>query len=54
LKYGVFHSVADLQAAINRFVIEHNKSPKPFVWRADPDEILAARSRGFQTLEANH
>ena len=51
LKHGVFHSIADLQAAINRFVQEHNQSPKPFIWRADPDAIIAARSRGFQTLE---
>jgi hypothetical protein len=47
LKRGVFCSVVELQAAINRFVQEHNTSPKPFVWRADPDEIIAARSRGF-------
>ena len=32
LKHGVFHSVVDLQAAINRFIIEHNKvEAKPFV-----------------------
>jgi transposase len=54
LKRGVFCSLVDLQAAINRFVAEHNQSPKPFVWRADPDAIIAARARGFQTLESNH
>jgi transposase len=54
LKHGVFHSVVDLQAAINRFVEEHNQTPKPFVWRADPDAIIAARNRGFQVLEPNH
>lgn len=54
LKRGVFHSVVDLQAAINRFVTEHNETPRPFVWRADPDEIFAARARGFQALESNH
>ena len=54
LKHGVFHSVVDLQAAINRFVEEHNQTPKPFVWRADPDAIIAARNRGFQVLESNH
>jgi hypothetical protein len=32
----VFRSVADLQAAINRFVAETNHDPKPFVWTADP------------------
>ena len=30
LKRGVFHSVVDLQAAINRFVSEQNTNPKPF------------------------
>jgi transposase len=54
LKRGVFCSLVDLQAAINRFVAEHNHSPKPFVWRADPDAIIAARTRGFQALESNH
>ena len=54
LKRGVFPSVADLQAAINRFVGEHNNSPKPFIWRADPNAIINARSRGLQTLESNH
>src|SRR6476620_5397816 len=43
LKRGVFCSLVDLQAAINRFVVEHNQSSKPFVWRADPDAIIAAR-----------
>ncbi|SEB04111.1 DDE superfamily endonuclease [Rubrimonas cliftonensis] len=36
LRNGVFRSVVDLQAAINRFLAEHNQSPKPFIWRADP------------------
>ena len=54
LKRGVFCSLVDLQAAINRFVAEHNQSPKPFVWRADPHAIIAARARGFQALESNH
>jgi transposase len=55
LKHGVFHSVVDLQAAINRFIREYNdKDPKPFVWKADPDDIIAARNRGFQTLESIH
>ena len=55
LKHGVFRSVIDLQAAINRFVAEHNEEEaKPFIWRADPDTIIAARNRGFQALESNH
>ena len=54
LKHGVFHSLVDLQAAINRFIEEHNTQPRPFVWKADPDRIIAARNRGFQTLESIH
>ncbi len=50
-KNGVFCSVVDLQAAINRFIKEHNQEPKPFVWNADPDQIIAAVRRGQQTLE---
>jgi transposase len=55
LKHGVFHSVVDLQATINRFIAEHNDGgAKPFIWRAEPDEIIAARNRGFQTLDSIH
>lgn len=54
LKRGVFHSLVDLQAAINRFVAEHNVQPKPFVWTADPDKIIAAVKRGHQALDSDH
>ena len=54
LKHGVFHSVVDLQAAINRFVSEQNTNPKPFAWTADPDKIIAAVNRGRQALETVH
>jgi transposase len=50
LKRGVFTGVVDLQAAINRFVVDHNQQPKPFVWIADPDKIIAAAARGHQVL----
>ena len=54
LKRGVFHSVVDLQAAINRFIAETNSEPKPFVWTADPDRVIAAVKRGKETLESVH
>ena len=38
LQRGVFRSPR-LQAAINRYLGEHNRKPKPFVWTADPDRI---------------
>jgi transposase len=54
LKRGVFRSVVDLQQAINRFVEETNNDPKPFVWTADPNRVLAAVMRGKQKLESVH
>ena len=55
LKHAIFHSLVDLQAAINRFVREYNAAnPQPFIWKAHPDDIIAARNRGFQTLESIH
>ena len=54
LKRGVFRSLSDLQAAINRFLAETNADPKPFVWTADPDKVLAAVKRGKQALESIH
>ena len=54
LKRGAFVGVVDLQAAINRYVADHNTDPKPFRWNADPDKIIAAASRGHQTLDSIH
>jgi transposase len=54
LKRGVFGSIVELQAAINRFLAEANDDPKPFVWTADPDRILEKVSRGHQALDAIH
>lgn len=54
LKRGVFRSVADLEAAINRFVAETNHNPKPFFWTADPNKIIAAVRRGHQVLDSIH
>jgi transposase len=54
LKRGVFCSVVELQAAINRFLAETNGDPKPFVWTAHPDRVIAAVQRGMQALESVH
>jgi transposase len=52
LKRGVFNSIVDLQAAINRYLAEHNQTPKPFTWTKDPEKIIAAVKRGHQALES--
>ena len=54
LRRGVFRSIVDLQAAINRFVAETNDDPRPFTWTADPDKIIAAVRRGHQVLDSVH
>ena len=54
LKRGVFKGIADLQAAINRFLRETNENPKPFIWTADPDDIIEKVRRGKQALESIH
>ena len=54
LKRGVFRSVVDLQATINRFVAETNNYPKPFTWTADPNKIIAAVRPGHQVLDSIH
>ena len=45
IRRGVFRSIIDLQAAINRYLQEHNQSPKPFVWTKPAKDILAKLHR---------
>jgi hypothetical protein len=52
LKRGIFYSVANLRAAINRFLDDHDAESKPFEWTADPDKIIAAVRRGRQMSDS--
>jgi hypothetical protein len=45
LRRGVFKSIVDLQAAINRYLDEHNADPKPFVWTKPANHIIAKIKR---------
>ena len=45
IRRGSFHSIVDLQAAIKRYLAEHNADPKPFVWTASAPSILAKLDR---------
>lgn len=54
LKRGVFGSVVELQAAINRFIADSNETAKPFVWTKEPERIIAAVKRGYQALDSIH
>jgi DDE superfamily endonuclease len=46
-----FLSVDDLIAAINEFLATWNEKPKPFVWTATVESIVAKLARCRQTLE---
>jgi hypothetical protein len=35
-------------------IIQGVQQPKPFVWTADPDKIIAAANRGHQVLDSIH
>lgn len=50
IRRGVFHSVPDLIAAIEAYLQAHNDDPKPFVWTATAEDILAKVRRGRVAL----
>src|SRR3954453_8080801 len=50
LRRGSFHSLVSLQEAINRYLVEHNRDPRPFVWTADPDALVEKVRRGYHAL----
>ncbi len=53
LRRGVFHSVLELIEALDLFVDQHNKNPKPFIWTATAKDILAKVMRA-RTALYNH
>ena len=51
IRRGVFHSVPELVTAIEEYLRVHNDNPKPFVWTATTESILAKARRGRITLQ---
>ena len=51
IRRGSFASVADLHKAIEEFLLAWNENPKPFVWTATVESIVAKLSRCRQTME---
>jgi len=45
IRRGVFKSVDELIAAIDAYILEHNRQPKPFVWTANAELILGRVER---------
>lgn len=50
IRRGVFRSVPDLVAAIEAYLDAHNDDPRPFVWTATAEDILAKVRRGRVAL----
>ncbi len=53
LQRGVHRSTEELEATIERYLVEHNKHPKPFIWTKTADEILASVARFCQRTSAS-
>ena len=54
IRRGSFHSVEELVAAIEEYMQENNRQPKPFVWTASVEKILEKISRCKVILETAH
>jgi transposase len=54
IRRGTFYSVDELEQAILEYLDENNKNPKPFVWTATVEQILAKVSRCKAILETVH
>jgi transposase len=54
IRRGVFHSVAELEAAIHDYLEHHNADRTPFIWTAPAVSILEKVARGRQALESQH
>ena len=54
VRRGVFRSVPELIAAIERFLEHRNENPKPFTWTATADAILEKVARAKVVLENAH
>ncbi|MEO6997351.1 MAG: IS630 family transposase [Terracoccus sp.] len=50
LRRGVFTSVAELTDAITVWAEHWNTDPKPFLWKATAEDIIAKVARGRETL----
>jgi hypothetical protein len=51
LRRGAFHSVPDLIASIQEYIDSHNDAPRPYLWTATAESILAKVARGRIALE---
>lgn len=51
LRRGVFKSLPDLISAIEAYLVQHNKKPKPFIWTKSASDILEKVTRARKALK---
>lgn len=51
LRRGVFRSVSELTEAVDNYLENHNRNPKPFIWTASASDILEKVKRGRRKLD---
>ena len=54
VRRGVFTSVKELDAAVKGYIEQHNQNPKPFIWTAKANDILAKVKRARRQLNKLH
>ena len=50
LRRGVFRSLPELIQALEKYLVQHNKEPKPFIWTAKAQDILSKVTRARKKL----
>jgi transposase len=50
IRRGIFKSLEELHEALESYLAEHNRNPKPFVWTAKASDILAKVQRARSAL----
>ena len=51
LRRGVFRDVIELVEAIDSYIDQHNRKPKPFIWTAKANDIFEKVKRARKTLD---
>ena len=51
IRRGSFGSEQELVKAIQEYINEHNRNPKPFVWTAEADKIIEKVGRARAALD---
>ena len=54
IRRGVFRSVAELEAAIDDYLLRHNATAKPYVWTKTAKDILGKRTPSSRKIADNH